>query len=125
MIIQTPRRIVVLPNPQLGDKIINGDQLNNFRMMDGSRRTYIKRLDANIYTWMFHITRMKSLEVLDFFEVENSNEWLVTNYDGTQLKGKCLTNPIVITPFTYGPHGITNEEVVSFEIEFEGILCVP
>jgi hypothetical protein len=120
MIIQTPRRILVLPNPQLGNKITGGDEVSNFHMMDGTRRTYIKRRSTRVHSWSFQVTRMKSLEVLDFFLTENSETWTVTNYDGSTITGKCLTNPITVTPFVYGPHGTANEEMASFEIEFEG-----
>lgn len=85
---------IVLPSPQLGNNEGLLSQVTVIKMMDGTRRSYVKKAEGKkTHRWDFQITRDKMEEASDF----------VNRYRGARLRivwgtrtiiGKFAVNPV-------------------------------
>ena len=114
----------LLPNPSLGDSDNLRAEVLTKRAMDGTLRTYVKHKDSRKrLVWTFQVTRMKGMEVKEFYRSYAASRVKVTDHLGRIWIGNFMTSPLELE-FTGPwkseryPHG----EMISLALEFEGIL---
>jgi len=121
VILQAPFGVIVLPCPQLGDKLSNsGLELKIKYSTNGQAYTYIRKTDLQKLSYTFWLERKKSLELRAFLiEYNQSNDPLtLTNWKGEVWVTSIVNSPVALTGKTrWAPCG----EQVSVTIEFEGI----
>lgn len=85
---------VILPQPRIGNNMGLLSDVRVITMMDGSRRTFIKRGGSKkIHRWDFLISSDKMEEFMDFVESYRASKFRVT-WRGSVLIGKGTVNPI-------------------------------
>lgn len=83
----------LLPSPQQGNNQSLLSQVNVVRMMDGSRRTFVKKGGGKrLHRWDFTVSRDKMEEMTDFVERYRSSTCRVV-WRGRSLIGKLTLNP--------------------------------
>jgi len=88
---------LILPSPELGNNRGLRSSVRVIRMMDGSKRSFIKK-GGNKYThrWEFTLSRDKMEEVADYVKHYRSATHRVTWRD-RQIIGKLILNPTEFT----------------------------
>ena len=118
--------ITELPQPKLGDGIGLLHTVNRVQSMDGDSHTYVKTTDDRLYSYNFTVTRMKSLELLEFYREYAGKMWKITDHNGDVIVGIVLDNPFSFSPSrraVYGDGTTDNsEDAIDVNMQFEGEL---
>ena len=109
---------VVLPPPLFGDTENLISNINLRRAMNGLIYTYVKSSKSKILKYTFRLTRMKALELEEFFRYYNSYEIKMQNWKGEIWKVNLTTNPI---DFVQTGRDAPTEDRTDVNIEFEGV----
>lgn len=87
---------MLLPNAKIGNSLGLTSQVTVIRMMDGSRRSFIRRGgDKKRHQWNFLLAREKMEEFTDFVERYRGATFRVTWRDNTYI-GKVTLNPVEV-----------------------------
>lgn len=111
---------VILPEPQLSDSLNSMSEVTIRRTMNGGRRTYVKAKGRNRLVFELIISRMKALELFQFFTSFASSKIRLTDHLGVVWAGNLLNNPFegrTIRRSLFSP----GDETVSIQLEFEGV----
>lgn len=85
---------VLLPSPEMGNNTGLLSQVTVIKMMDGSRRSYIKKADGlKRHRWDFIISRDKSEEVSGMVERYRGDTFRIV-WRGRTIIGKLSMNPV-------------------------------
>lgn len=114
----------LLPNPMLGDSDNLRVEILTKRAMDGTLYTYVKKKDSRKrLVFNFQVTRMKGMEVKEFYHSYAASRVKITDHLGRIWVGNFMTSPLELE-FT-GPwksKRYPQGEIISLTLEFEGIL---
>lgn len=129
IVIKTPHptytTVLILPNPQFGDGETVVRDINIQRSMDGTPYSYLKTSSQVRLTYSLILTRMKSLELLEFLESFAGETWRLTDHKNDTYVGDLVTNNLQLQNFrraVYSDGSVYSSlEQVSINIEFEGI----
>jgi len=114
----------LLPNPSLGDSDNLRSEVVTKRSMDGTLYTYVKKKDSRKrLVFDFQVTRMKGMEVKEFYRSYAASRIKLTDHLGRIWVGNFITSPLeleFVGPWKSEryPHG----EIISLTLEFEGVL---
>ena len=131
MILEAPWPAVIqithLPDPLFGDGQALSSKMVLKRSILADTITHIKTTGNRfIFNYSFNLTRMKFLELRDFFEEFAKETWRITDQHDRKIVGKCKTNPLVGTiegHSVYCPDDpLGSNERVNVSIEFEGTI---
>lgn len=125
LIIQAPypglETTTTLPSPNFDDAQSLISQVFVKRSMNGKVYTYKNDLGSKFhFNWSFSLTRAKSIEMRNFFEIYGGQPWLVTDHNGQTIVGYCKTNPLSFVPVQRGVY-CASVDIVTLEFEFEGV----
>lgn len=88
---------MLLPNPQIGNNIGLLSQVTVIRMMDGSRKTFVKKGGGKrLHRWDFLISRDKMEEFVDFVERYRGDLFRAIWRDRIII-GKVTVNPVELS----------------------------
>lgn len=114
----------LLPNPVLGDSDNLLVAILTKRSMDGTLYTYVKKKDGRKrLVFNFQVTRMKGMEVKEFYRSYAASRIKITDHLGRIWVGSFMTSPLELE-FT-GPwksKRYPRGEIISLALEFEGTL---
>lgn len=114
--------MVLLPNPQLGDGEAPRDTVQLRRAMDGTVYTYVRRTgDRRELDLQFFITRMKSLELIEFTRSYHSWPIQLTDHLDQVWVGNITTDIVDIEMAERAPDK-PGGEMVTVRFQFEGVL---
>lgn len=86
-------RLIVLPSPQEKNTSSLASTVQTIFMMDGSRKTYVKRKDSRKkFRWSFVVSHSKAKQVEDYF-ILYSGEPASVSWDGNTYLGWLTLNP--------------------------------
>jgi len=118
IVLQAPHEIVqtvtVLPSPKLGDSYRQQVKLNLRRSISNVVYTYVKSSSRQRLTFKLELTRMKSLELIEFI-----NSYYASRIRLTDHSGQVWVGNIVNAPASFEAIGVC--EVNDFTLEFEGV----
>jgi len=84
----------LLPSPQVGNNLGLRSRVNIVRMMDGSRKTFVKRGgNKKTHRWSFLLSSEKTDELVDLIKRYPGSRYRVV-WRGETLIGKITLNPI-------------------------------
>lgn len=89
----TIETLSTLPNPDFSDVQSNRAEVTVHRSMDNTKRTTIKTSSAFRLTYSFRMTRMKTLEVIEFVRSYYASQIRLVNHKDEVWIVKLLTNP--------------------------------
>lgn len=116
-VLMAPHELVqtttLLPSPQFGDADNLVAEVDVKRTMNGTVRTYIKTSSDEHLLYDFILTRMKTLELINFILVYYSYNMRIINHKSEIYVGKLLNDPNDFTTFRVG-------EENTFRLEFRG-----
>ena len=102
---------VLLPRPRLGNNLGSSSSVRVVTMMDGSRRSFIKRGNGKkTHRWDFLIADGKMEEFMDFIERYRAATMRITWRDRTII-GKVNANPVEVIGAGGEAHRVTVELV--------------
>ena len=108
-----PQTRTILPNPELGDTQDLRDEVIYKESIDGTIYSHIKTNNRKRLIYDFDITRLKALEILEFFTAYNDEYIRLTNHDNEVWKVKLLNSTLDFLVATMSQDG-------NITLEFEG-----
>lgn len=85
---------VLLPRPRIGNNLGLRSDVRVITMMDGSRRSFIRRgAGKKTHRWTFRITSDKMEEFMDFIERYRAEKFRAT-WRGRSIVGQITGNPV-------------------------------
>jgi len=116
-------KVLVLPNPKLGDSNMEIRELKIKRGMDGTAYSYAKTTGNVRLIYQVELTRMKSLELEDFIRAYGGKKWELLDFNDLRYI-VIMTNTLTKQNFKRSWYNPTNPygsgEAVSINLEFEG-----
>lgn len=90
------RAMIILPNPEMGDVQRLESKVQVKRSMNGNVVvTHVKRLpNIRSFEYLFNMTRLKSLEFLNFYELFGAEKLRIEHDDASSLVGYIRVNPM-------------------------------
>lgn len=89
--------VMLLPSPKIGNNVGLLSEVRVITMMDGSRRSFIKKADdKQRYRWDFTLSSDKREEFEDFIQRYRGSTFRIT-WRGETYIGKVTLNPIETT----------------------------
>jgi len=115
-----PKTTILLPNPRFSDSKRLRAEMQSFRSLDGTLYTFVKKKDKKkLYLWDFHLTRNKSMELLEFYRHYSTGK-IKAYWGDLEIIGYLRNNPFEFS--TIGAaHGSPGNEYVQATVEIEEI----
>ena len=118
--IEAKNRILYLPNPRFSDGWNNNSSVILKRIMDGSVRTLVRKLEKiDVHNFDFELTNEKARETLDFFGTYIGDVLTVVG-DQHSVKGYVNIPSKQITSLQRSHSTTTNREKFSFAFSIMG-----
>src|SRR5215471_1164567 len=121
VILQTNDSVIILPCPELGDKISNSHSLVIRKSMFNDTYSYIKRSELQKLEYTFYLGRMKSLELREFLLNNFAKVITMTNWKGEKWLVHIMTSPPKLDPKVRWEN---EKERVDTTLEFEGTRLI-
>jgi hypothetical protein len=117
-------RVLILPNPKLGDSYTPVREINVSRSINGTPYTYVKTSTAVRLLFEIEMTRQKSLELEAFLKLYQGHYMQLTDHNSIKYK-VIITSELDKKNFkrsVYAPGDpLGSEESVIVNLELEGI----
>lgn len=113
---------IALPAAQFDDSKASESEVQLKRTMLGRPITYPKTSDRQTLRLVFQLTRMKELELIEFFDIYQSTDVRIELHDNTIWQAKLVGGPLTRTPTgRHSDDATTGYEVVSVPLTFSAI----
>lgn len=114
--------ILTLPDPEFGDAEQLGHTVVPRRMMNNEVTTHVRRAPSKKFNFSFDLTRLKSLELVAFYELYHAGMWRIRRTADT-LVGYANMNPMQIAAVKRGATAAGNDVLLS-TLEFEVLYAI-
>ena len=117
-------RTIILPNPKLGDSYTPIRELDIKRSIDNTLYSYKKTTNGIRLLYEIDITRKKSIELIEFYQLFGGNLWQLTDHNSVVHIVICRSE-LTLQNFRRSwyspsdPYG--SEEAVTINMEFEAV----
>ncbi len=117
--------VILLPQPSLSNQEVLQDTRDYRVSMDKTVHSYVKRTPKRVYIFDFVTTRYVADRFNTFLQSYFQEQWRILDHHNTELIGHVISNPhtqefsgVYTTPCV-GKDGYSNNERVTFQIDFE------
>lgn len=109
-----PSAVMITPPPAMSDSVALAGATVIGNTMDGEQVSYRRPFPTRTHTWSFTLTRMKAIELRDFFTLFAGEKIKIVKHDDTILLGFFEINPLSLAAIS---RGVISDSVEKMTVE--------